>query len=238
MTFADNQVFLGSVSGETRTTCPECSHTRKKNSEKCLSVNVTEGVWNCHHCGWKGSLSNGNGNGNHSNVTYYYCDEQGKVLYKKIRAVPKADPAHWFDRKMKEIRRVPYRLPELIKSDQTIYVCEGEKDCDALFKRGLTATTSDNGAGNWKPELNKFFKGRNVVILEDNDEPGRKHGKIVAEGLHGIANRIKIIRFEQLPQGGDVSDYLAGHGRDDLIARQKEAPLFTGSYSEYFPRLS
>ena len=43
-----------------------------------------------------------------------------RFFNKKIRAVPKADPAHWFDRKMKEIRRVPYRLPELIKSDQTI----------------------------------------------------------------------------------------------------------------------
>ena len=80
MTIAEKGISGVSGSGETRTICPECSHTRKKNSEKCLSVNITEGVWNCHHCGWKGSLSNGNGNGNHSNVTYYYCDEQGKVL--------------------------------------------------------------------------------------------------------------------------------------------------------------
>lgn len=38
------------------TTCPQCSHTRKKQNQKPLSVNIEKGVWNCHHCGWKGSL--------------------------------------------------------------------------------------------------------------------------------------------------------------------------------------
>ena len=38
------------------TTCPECSHTRKKQHEKCLSVNIAEGTWYCHHCAWAGTL--------------------------------------------------------------------------------------------------------------------------------------------------------------------------------------
>lgn len=42
--------------GETRTTCPQCSHTRKKPRDPCLAVNVDEGTWYCHHCGWKGGL--------------------------------------------------------------------------------------------------------------------------------------------------------------------------------------
>lgn len=44
--------------GNTYTTCPQCSHTRKKKKERCLSVLFDgEGVtWFCHHCGWtKGS---------------------------------------------------------------------------------------------------------------------------------------------------------------------------------------
>ncbi len=39
--------------------CPQCSHQRKKKRAKPLSVNVKEGVWICHHCGWTGSLSKG-----------------------------------------------------------------------------------------------------------------------------------------------------------------------------------
>lgn len=42
--------------GEIRTTCPRCSPTRKKKSEKCLAVNTDEKVWLCHHCGFTGSL--------------------------------------------------------------------------------------------------------------------------------------------------------------------------------------
>jgi twinkle protein len=45
-----------SLHTQQHTTCPECSHTRKKQHEKCLSVNIQEGTWFCHHCGWAGAL--------------------------------------------------------------------------------------------------------------------------------------------------------------------------------------
>lgn len=40
--------------GQTYSTCPKCSHTRKKKKERCLSVLFDgDGVtWYCHHCGW------------------------------------------------------------------------------------------------------------------------------------------------------------------------------------------
>lgn len=49
----------GVASGEVDTICPECSHRRKKSKDKCLSVNVTEGTWLCHHCGHSGGLGQG-----------------------------------------------------------------------------------------------------------------------------------------------------------------------------------
>lgn len=45
--------------GEAHTTCPRCSRDRKKKRAKCLSVNLDEGVFCCHHCGWSGSLKQG-----------------------------------------------------------------------------------------------------------------------------------------------------------------------------------
>ena len=56
MTFEENGIYLRDVSGQEKTTCPECSNGRRKSKDKCLSVNIDEGVWHCHHCGWKGSL--------------------------------------------------------------------------------------------------------------------------------------------------------------------------------------
>ena len=56
MTFEENGIYLRDTSGQEKTTCPKCSNGRRKSSDKCLSVNIDEGVWHCHHCGWKGSL--------------------------------------------------------------------------------------------------------------------------------------------------------------------------------------
>ena len=42
--------------GEYKTTCPQCSHTRKNKRDKCLSVDITNGLYNCHNCGWSGSV--------------------------------------------------------------------------------------------------------------------------------------------------------------------------------------
>lgn len=59
-TFGEFKIDLGGRSGvEVQTTCPQCSHTRKKSKARCLSVNTGEGVWCCHHCDWRGSLKAG-----------------------------------------------------------------------------------------------------------------------------------------------------------------------------------
>jgi twinkle protein len=54
--FSDFNINVSGTSGQERTTCPQCSPDRKKSNEKCLSVNVPERTWFCHHCGWSGTL--------------------------------------------------------------------------------------------------------------------------------------------------------------------------------------
>ena len=48
-------------SGEVRVQCPQCTPMRKPQNQRKreLAVNTVEGVWHCHHCGWKGSLKAG-----------------------------------------------------------------------------------------------------------------------------------------------------------------------------------
>lgn len=43
-------------SGQEKTICPQCSDSRRNKKDPCLSVNITEGTYNCHHCGWKGNV--------------------------------------------------------------------------------------------------------------------------------------------------------------------------------------
>lgn len=54
--FYNIEIPAGKTSGEIETTCPQCSHTRKKKSDKCLSVNLDKKAWYCHHCQWKGAI--------------------------------------------------------------------------------------------------------------------------------------------------------------------------------------
>lgn len=57
MNFSDVGIYIKpGAHGQVKTTCPQCSPTRKKKNYPCLNVNVDDGVWNCWHCGWSGGL--------------------------------------------------------------------------------------------------------------------------------------------------------------------------------------
>lgn len=46
--------------GNHRTTCPNCSQTRRKKTDPCLSVTLDDeggAVWLCHHCDWSGNIT-------------------------------------------------------------------------------------------------------------------------------------------------------------------------------------
>lgn len=45
----DPNAFIGS-GAEVKSTCPACSHTRKKRNDRCCNVNVEEGTYHCWHC--------------------------------------------------------------------------------------------------------------------------------------------------------------------------------------------
>jgi hypothetical protein len=42
--------------GRYSTTCPQCSHTRRRRKDPCLGVTIDDGGigWRCFHCGWTG----------------------------------------------------------------------------------------------------------------------------------------------------------------------------------------
>jgi len=53
---SDLGIKLRRRSGQEKTTCPQCSESRRNKKDTSLSVNITEGTYNCHHCSWKGSV--------------------------------------------------------------------------------------------------------------------------------------------------------------------------------------
>jgi hypothetical protein len=91
---------------------------------------------------------------------------------------------------------VPYRLPELLQSgDALVLLPGGEKDVDNLRALGLTATCNHGGEGKWWSELTKYFKGRRVLILCDNDAAGENHQATVGAALECTASEIRVDAF-------------------------------------------
>lgn len=146
---------------------------------------------------------------------YEYKDEKGKLLFECVRFTPKAfrqrrpDGSGGYIWNLKGVRRVLYRLPELIKGNDPVFILEGEKDVDNLREWRLTATTCPMGAEKWKSqekEYNPFLKGREVIIIPDNDPEGQRHFTQVARSLQGTAKSVKVLR---LPEAKDFSDWKA-----------------------------
>jgi hypothetical protein len=130
---------------------------------------------------------------------YDYQDEQGDLLYQVGRNFPKgfrqrAPNGDGWTWSTKDVRRVLYRLPEL------------RANADRLALLGLTATTNVGGAGKWKREYSEAPRGRHVVILPDNDEPGRAHAQDVASNLQGVAASVKL-RTSSRSEAPNLADY-------------------------------
>lgn len=159
----------------------------------------------------------------HQVAAYDYQDENGDLLFQVIRFEPKdfrrrrpdpSAPEGWAW-SIKGVRQVPYRLPEVIEAmamDQVIFLVEGEKDADALWKLGAPATCNAGGAGKWPEGLSEALKGADIVILPDNDDAGRNHAAVVGAALQGHARTVRTLALEGVPLKGDVYDWIRAGG--------------------------
>lgn len=172
-------------------------------------------------------------------ATYDYRDESGDLLFQVCRM----DPKDFRQRKpnghggwnwsVKNVRKVPYRLAELIAADTTapVFIVEGEKDVDRLKDAGFIATCNAGGAGKWDKAVKSVdaFAGRRIVIIPDNDPVGAEHATSVARSLLSVASSIKIITLPDIPEKGDVSDYLENHSAGDLLALIDETAVVSAA---------
>lgn len=157
---------------------------------------------------------------------YDYTDEHGEVLFQVERLEPKSfrqrRPAQngkgWIYKGISEVRKVPYRLPQLLQQpDALVFIPEGEKDADNLAAAGLVATCNAGGAGKWADALTPFFTGRDVVILPDNDTAGATHRDLLIKKLVPVAKSVRVLELSGLSEKGDVSDWLAAGGTADKL---------------------
>ncbi|WP_245578086.1 phage/plasmid primase, P4 family [Alicyclobacillus herbarius] len=140
-------------------------------------------------------------------------------------------------------RKVPYNLPDVLETIRIglpIYIVEGEKDADTLGAYKITATTNPCGAGSWPKDkaFNRYFEGADVIIIPDNDLPGRMHANEVAQTLKGIAKRIRVLTLPGLPEKGDVTDWVNLGNDITLLERLSKDPRWVKELEVSYPNLA
>lgn len=156
---------------------------------------------------------------------YDYIDEHGECIYQVVRYEPKTFRQRRPDGKggwvwnVKDVTPVPYNLPGIMADkDAAIWVVEGEKCAQLLIKQGFVATTNHGGAKNWSADLNKWFAGRNVIVLPDADAAGTRHAEVVVSNLYPVAKAVKLVTIPGLTDKQDVYDWMVAGGTRDRLA--------------------
>jgi hypothetical protein len=183
----------------------------------------------------------------HPTAYYNYHDAKGQWAYTVVRFdydgvktyrpfVPDSGDRPNGRWGLGDVPRHVYRRHRL-RERRRAWIVEGEKCADALYRLGLFATTTVGGAKGWRRE---YAYGRQiadagvrrVVIIPDNDGPGRAYAEAAATDCHSVGLIVKVVELPGLGTGEDVYDFLQKGGtKEDLLWLAKKAPPWAPSTS-------
>lgn len=156
-------------------------------------------------------------------ATYDYFDQNGELLFQKVRYLdesgkktfrqrrPKPDGGWEYD--LNGTPKILYNLPAVLRAkeaNQPILVVEGEKDVDTLTQMGVVATTMPGGAGKWLDIHTEALAGAVVDVIADNDEVGREHATTVSQALSAAGCDVATF---VCPSTKDITDHLRSGGK-------------------------
>src|SRR5262245_4386687 len=173
---------------------------------------------------------------------YDYTDENGGLLFQIVRFRPKGfrtrrpDGQGGWTYGFEGVRRVLYRLPQVVAAD-TVVIVEGEKDVETAEAMALparwVATCSPFGACQWLDAYSRILARKAVYICPDTDKAGRDHLMQVGLSLIGKAREIRVVALP--PTIKDLSEWIAG-GADaagfEVLLREAEIFPFPREDSE------
>ncbi|MBE3098077.1 MAG: hypothetical protein IMZ44_13245 [Planctomycetes bacterium] len=98
--------------------------------------------------------------------------------------------------------------------DEPVFLTEGEAKADVLASLGLIGTASAHGANGAAKTDWTALAGRALIILPDNDPPGRKYAETVARVVIALdpPATVKIVMLPGLKAKQDVVDWVAADG--------------------------
>lgn len=153
-------------------------------------------------------------------ATYKYMDESGAYHLRVTRQEKSSGEKRFFQEHVDISGKwrkggatnnlLPYLMHEWSQNQSPlIFFVEGEKCADFLAQQGLNATTTPGGANKWNPRYAKYFSGKHVVILPDEDDVGRNFAHDVRLSLNRENIQVSVIYLPGLNEGNDIVDWLS-----------------------------
>lgn len=163
-------------------------------------------------------------------AVYNYVSYNGQYAFTKIRLEGKkllygilknerfsyGLPRNTPRKSLKAIYGSVQALNKAISESKPIFIVEGEKDVDTLMKQGYIAFTY-GGVNDWQADFVELVEGADVVILADNDEPGKAVANTILRDIQSVVKSAKIIiPMPDIPKA-DISDYFqAGRTKQEF----------------------
>lgn len=84
---------------------------------------------------------------------------------------------------------------------------EGETDRILAEQYGFPTCCATSGAGTFKQEWMRYFRGKRVYIMQDNDDAGRSATAKLCERLDSICDVYTVNWPKDFPAKGDITDF-------------------------------
>ena len=132
---------------------------------------------------------------------------------------------------------VPRELYVAGNLSDSVFLAEGEKDCDNLHKLGYNAASGEDGAGpgKWRKEYTEQLKGLYVFIFQDNDTVGKDYAQETASALHGVAAHVRVGSSFKTRRNGNRT---AGRKKSRYSPPTTATPETPGYFPLYTPTIS
>ena len=122
-------------------------------------------------------------------------------------------------------------------AESYLWITEGEKDAITALCHGLQAVTFTSGAGAVPKDVSKLERFKNIVVIYDNDTPGREGALKAAREINFKFpdTRIKVFNWKDQREGFDLTDFFREKGTVDslFLALDRDGYAFGENAGDY-----
>ena len=187
---------FGRTSGKVKTKCPQCSATRNNKTDKSLSVNLDDGLFKCHYCGFSGSAKK---------REFVPMQKEYKKPKWNNQTVLSDNLVKWFER-----RGISQATIEALKITEGLeFMPQKSKECNTVQFNYFYNEELINVKYRTGDKCFKLVSGAELILWNIDSLRGQKE-TIITEGEIDAASYFEcgFKSVVSVPNGANSTDYL------------------------------